>query len=254
MKIVTFNLNSWMPVKKMPYRNRITTLAQHIKEKYGDDLPEVIALQEVIAGRDGKNLDELDKAFDGCYRVCGPMGDAFDYTKHSRSIINVTLCKADYKPGILMSPASVLPNRFIINEYNGIGIINVHVPQVANLSGKAGWYIRERRRLRRIFWHQLIKFAGAVRDDYTDIIIVGDLQEGSDGTHIAKLKKLGFTEPVEGVPTVDGSFFREHCIDHILLSSDPGDFGTGTGTGSLEVDSTLTKSGLSDHHMLCLNI
>ena len=248
MKIVTFNLNSWKPITKMPYKDRIEMLAFYIKNKYRDELPEVIALQEVIAGRAGKYLDMLNEAFDGYYKVWGPIGGAFDYAKHYRSIMNVTLCKADYDPAELTSPYSVLPNRFIFNDYNGIGIINVHIPQVVNLTGKATWYIKERRRLRRILWHQVIKFAETVKDEYgySDIIIVGDLQESSAGTHIAKLTKLGFTEPVEDVPTVEGSFFKEKSIDHILSSSSCVD-------ASLEVDSSLTRFGLSDHHMLCLH-
>lgn len=89
--IVTFNLNGWLPVRRdITFAEKLKKASQEIA--FSDQQPIIIMLQEMIGGRERKCIDLLEEYFED-YKVILPAG--FDYHRHSRSILSVTLIRKD---------------------------------------------------------------------------------------------------------------------------------------------------------------
>lgn len=177
--IVTFNLNGWLPVRRdITFAQKLKKASQEIA--FSDQQPIIIMLQEMIGGRDRKYIDLLEKYFQD-YKVILPAG--FDYHRHSRSILSVTLIRKDvlgsYK---LFQLDEELANRIcsVVAEIDGVPtyIINAHVVQIQNFRNQASWYIQERKRLHARQWKLLHEFLHEHRESN---VILGETFR-KDGT------------------------------------------------------------------------
>ncbi len=216
-KIISQNFNSWCPVNaRITQSDKIKLFADYIKNKY--DSAVIIAVQEFITGG-GKYLDELYEAFDKEYFVVVP--PCFDYRTHARSLVTVTLLKKSSTERFeVRDLGKSLPNRisYIVAWIEGTPwtIINIYAVQIANFTGKAEWYAELRRRQHHELWQEILSEAWAQKDD--SVIILGDFQESSKGSHIRELTEMGYIEIKTGLPTVRNCFFKQWNIDHILFS------------------------------------
>lgn len=95
--------------------------------------------------------------------------------------------------------------------------MNCYMVQTANFSGKADWFIAQRKEQKEMLWSEVMEELAKQKD--SRIITLGDFQESSDSSHIKELKELGYKEATAGLPTVRNDFFAEKNIDHILLSA-----------------------------------
>lgn len=217
--ILSYNLNGWCPVnRKLSYDQKIRSFASYVFKFY--EKPICIMIQEIIAGRDQKYLKLIESLFKD-YEVILPF---FDYDKHNRSIMSVTLIKKDVLKGYSRRDFDVeLPNRinYVIanidnEEYH---LINTHVVQTVNFKNKAAWFIEERKRLYKYQWELLISKAKETND--CNVIIAGDFQEPFHESHLIELERLGYKGPqLNNTNTVENSFFGDNtCIDHIIFSA-----------------------------------
>lgn len=248
--IISYNENGHRPVDKtITFEQKLKDTAKDIKATYG--LPLIIMLQEIVAGRNMKFLNLLRVLYSE-YELILPAG--FDYTKHYKSIISVTLVRRDalgsYK---VLKLDSDLSNRmcYIVGELNGIEthIINSHLVQIQNFRHQADWYIAERKRLHEQQWNLLHDVLHTNKD--ATVIFAGDMQESKASTNLKKIKEEGYIiSGASGTKTVRNGFFEEEaCIDHIILSS------KARSALGKETEIIYDNSGLgcySDHTLLCL--
>ena len=215
--ILSYNLNAWMPVNtKLTMEDKIVKLKSYIYGTYG--LPAVIMLQEVMAGRGREFLNAIELNFSN-YEVITPA--SFDYRKHSRSIMCVTLIRRDilgsYTTKVLDSE---LPNRinYVIANIAGneVRFLNTHIVQTACLKNQAKWYIQDRFIKKARMWDLLHDEAEAYKD-YC-VVIGGDLQENKFARNVIKLSKLGYKLAGTRQATVMNDVLAEDRIDHILFS------------------------------------
>lgn len=247
---ISYNLNGWMPVNRtFSYEQKLRKFAAYIKETYEE--PICIMLQEMLGGKNGKYLNLLISMFPE-YELILPAG--FDYAKHFKSIMAVTLVRRDalgsYK---VLELDSELPNRicYVVAELNGVEthIINSHLAQVQNFRYQADWYIAERTRLHSQQW--VLLHGVLSKNKEANVIFAGDMQENKTDTNLSKLKDCGYIiSGASGTKTVRNSFFNvESCIDHIILSP-----GARASLGA-EIEIVYDNSGVgkySDHTLLCL--
>lgn len=216
-KFISFNFNSWKPIAKVKHSTKIKEFAEYVFDKYGE--PIGICIQEFITGG-GKYLDELYEAFDKKYCVITP--PSFDYRTHKRSIVTVTLLKKSMiEKYEVIDIGNCLPNRtsYVRAYIDGEPwyIMNCYMVQTANLSGKADWFISQRKEQKEMLWSEVMEELARQKD--SRIIALGDFQESSEASHIKELKEFGYKEAVAGFSTVRNDFFAEKNIDHILLST-----------------------------------
>ena len=249
--IITYNINGHRPVNNaITFQQKIKDTVCYIRRTY--DLPLIIMLQEMIAGRNIKYLTQLRVLFPE-YELIMPAG--FDYVKHYKSIMAVTLVRRDVLGSYRVEELDIeLTNRicYTIADIKGLGeihIINSHLVQVQNFRYQADWYIAERRRLHNQQWDLLHDALHNNKD--ANVIFAGDLQECKASTNLSKLKEDGYIiSGASGIKTVKNNFFSEEsCIDHILIS--PGvRSALGEDTEILYDNSGQGK--YSDHTLLCL--
>ena len=214
---ITFNLNSWVPVaKNMSYKEKISKFASFVRRKYGS--PSVIAIQEVITGG-GRYLDEIYNAFEGDYHVIVP--PTFDYRLHAKSLVTVTLLKkSDVDQFEVKHLGKCLPNRisYVTAWIDGKpwSILNVYAVQISYFAGRTEEYIAVRKELHEKLWEELL--TEAKNQSKERVVILGDLQESSEGSHVKDLISMGYRELILGCPTVRNEIFAEKSIDHILFS------------------------------------
>lgn len=248
--IISYNENGHRPVNKaISFEQKLRDTAQVIRSTYG--LPLIIMLQEVLAGRNMKFLN-LIRCLYPEYELILPAG--FDYVKHYKSIMSVTLVRRDelgsYK---VLEIDPELPNRIccLVADLNGVEthVINAHVVQVQNFRYQADWYISERKRLHLQQWDLLQDVLH--KNKAANVVFAGDLQEAKGSTNLTKIEEDGYIiSGASGTKTVRNSFFNvESCIDHIILSPNQraalGD----------ETEILYDHSGVgtySDHTLLCL--
>lgn len=245
-KFISFNFNSWKPVVNVKHSKKIKKFGKYVMEKYGE--PTVIGMQEFITGG-GKYLDELYDAFNKKYYVITP--PSFDYRTHKRSLVTVTLLKKSaVETYEVIDIGRCLPNRtsYVRAYIDGEPwyIMNCYMVQVANFSGKADWYISQRKEQKELLWSDVMTELSKQRD--SRIIALGDFQESSESSHIKKLKELGYKEVAADFPTVRNDFFHEKNIDHILFSTEAWDKFKPTG---ISLDGDLIDD-ISDHCLLAI--
>lgn len=249
--IITYNINGHRPVNKaITFEQKLKGTAFDIRGTY--DLPLIIMLQEMIAGRNMKFLNQLRVLFPE-YELILPAG--FDYVKHFKSIMSVTLIRRNSLSSYKVEDLDTeLPNRicYVAAKIKGVGetnIISSHIVQVQNFKHQADWYIAERRRLHDQQWVLLHEVLHNNKD--TNVIFAGDMQECKSSTNLSKLKEQGYIiSGASKTKTVRNNFFNEEsCIDHIILS--PGARSAlGKGTEIIYDNTSLGKN--SDHTLLCL--
>lgn len=213
---ISFNFNSWKPVAKMSYKKKINQFAAYIRKKYGGAV--VIAIQEFVTGG-GKYIGELYEAFGREYYIIVP--PSFDYRTHARSLVTITLLKKSAVERYEVKDlGKCLPNRvsYVVAWIDGESwsILNIYAVQTANFSGKADWYITQRKELHEALWGEIL--AEAKSQSEGRVIILGDFQESSEGSHIKELNSMGYKETALGFPAVRNEFFKEWNIDHIFFS------------------------------------
>ncbi len=218
--IVSQNFNGWCPVTDIKYSKKITLFAEYVSNKYSN-LAEVavICIQEFIGGKDGKYLDELEKAFPS-YDILTPPG--FNQLEHPKSLLTITLVRKEYGYKLIRFE-SCLQNRICYikvwfdDSPLPIRILNMYAVQTAQFTSKAAWYITKRKEQKEDLWTSIISEAKSCTEP---LLILGDMQEGSKtGPHIKQLADLGFREKNGGFfPTVRNDFFQEWNIDHFLYN------------------------------------
>lgn len=218
--IVSQNFNGWCPVTDIKYSEKITLFAEYVRNKY-PNLAEVavICIQEFIGGKDGKYLDELEKAFPS-YDILTPPG--FNHIEHPKSLLTITLVRKDYGYKLIRFE-SCLPNRVCYTKLwfddspLPLRILNMYAVQTAKFPSGAAWYITKRKEQKEDLWASIISEANSCTEP---LLILGDMQEGSKtGSHIKKLLEIGFRERNGGFfPTVRNDFFQEWNIDHFLYN------------------------------------
>ncbi len=217
--IIAYNQNGHRPVNKnISYEKKLRETAHDIRNTYS--LPLLIMFQEILAGRNMKYLNLLRCLYPE-YELILPA--SFDYVKHYKSIMSVTLVRRDalgsYK---VLELDSELPNRicYLVADLNGVEthVINSHVVQVQNFKYQVGWYISERKRLHSQQWILLHDVLHRNKD--ANVVFAGDMQEGKSSINLTKIKEEGYIiSGASGTKTVRNSFFNvESCIDHIILS------------------------------------
>lgn len=250
--IITYNVNGYRPVNKaLSFAQRLKGSAQDIRSNF--ELPLIIMLQEVIAGRSMRFLNLLRVLFPE-YELIMPAG--FDYVKHFKSIMSVTLIRRDELGSYrVLELDSELPNRLcyiIAEELSGLGtthVINAHIAQCQNFKYQVDWYICERKKLHQHQWDLLQGILQINKD--ANVIFAGDMQECKSGKNLSAFKKEGYIiSEASGIKTVKNSFFKEEaCIDHIILSSGArGALGDET---KIIYDNSRVGT-YSDHTLLCL--
>lgn len=247
---ISYNLNGWMPVNRnLSYEQKIRKFSAYIKETYEE--PIVIMLQEMVAGNKGKFLGLLRCLFPE-YELIVPAG--FDYAKHYKSIMAVTLVRRDALGNYrVVELDTELPNRmcYLIADLNGheTHVINSHLVQLQNLRNQANWYIAERKRLKNQQWgllHDVLH-----KNKNANVVFAGDMQERKKADNLKKLFEDGYiVSGAAAAKTVKNSFFNvESCIDHIILSrSQRALLGN---TTEILYDNSYVGT-YSDHTLLCL--
>lgn len=218
--IVSQNFNGWCPViTDIKYSDKIILFSEYIRNKY-PNLAEVavICLQEFIAGKNGKYLEELKKAFPA-YDILTPPG--FHIPEHPRSLLTISLVRKEYRHELIRLE-SCLPNRIcylkVWLDDTPLRILNMYAVQTAKFpSGAAASYIAKRKEQKEDFWSVIISEAEVCTEP---LLLCGDMQEGSHkGSHIKKLTEFGFREKNGGFfPTVKNDYFEERSIDHFLYN------------------------------------
>lgn len=246
--VISMNFNSWKPITTIKYSTKITHFARFVREHYGESEPTCIAIQEFITGG-GKYLDELYKAFGGKYYILTP--PSFDYRVHNRSIVSLVLLnKSTVEKYEVINFGHCLPNRILYAMANINGkswrIMNCYQVQTANFTGRADWYIAQRKELRKVLWKETMEELSRQKD--SRMIVLGDFQESSESAHIMELKKMGYQEAAAGFPTVKNDFFEEKNINHIFFSAEAWKSFRPTG---LALDSGLMDK-VSDHCLLAV--
>ncbi|WP_028506402.1 endonuclease/exonuclease/phosphatase family protein [Ruminococcus sp. FC2018] len=213
MRIVSFNLNSWCSTVPLTQKQKIEELAQYISHKYNE--PEIIALQEVIAGQNEKHLKTIQEFFPN-YSIITPAG--FDHLTHFKSLICVTLVKNSIAYKVLEFPCC-LPNRVsYVRIFNNrflpqLTIMNCYMVQTAIHGHKPNWYVNKRIELREKLFDEVINAVNNTTEQ--PLILAGDFQENLDGEHTKRLGAI--CEAAETIP------FRKNWnaegIDHFFLNS-----------------------------------
>lgn len=247
---ISYNLNGWMPVNRnLSYEQKIRKFSAYIKETYEE--PIVIMLQEMLAGNKDKFLGLLRCLFPE-YELILPAG--FDYAKHYKSIMAVTLVRRDALGSYrVVELDTELPNRmcYLIADLNGheTHVINSHLVQLQNLRNQANWYIAERKRLKNQQW-ELLHYV-LHKNKNANVVFAGDMQERKKAANLKKLFEDGYIiSGASGTKTVKNSFFNvESCIDHIILSQNQRAL-LGNTTEILYDNSYVGT--FSDHTLLCL--
>ncbi len=248
--IISQNFNAWVPVnKKITQSNKIALFSEHIRNKF-PNLAEVaaICLQEIIGGRNGRFLEELQIAFPE-FIVLTPPG--FDHIKHYKSLLCVILIHREigYK---FIRLESCLPNRICCvkvwfdDSPSPLRILNMYAVQTAKFSaGTAARYIALRKEQKEDLWAAILNEAKSCTEP---LLICGDLQEDTKtGIHIKKLVDLGFFEKNGGfLPTVRNDFFEAQNLDHFFFNQAAWQ---SIHPVSLEYDPTLLDL-VSDHILL----
>lgn len=248
--IVCYNENGHRPVNKtISFDQKLKDTAKGIKATYG--FPLIVMFQEILAGCNNKFLTSLRSLYPE-YELFVPAG--FDYVKHFKSIMSVTLIRRDALGSYrVVELDSELPNRtcYVVAELNGVEthIINSHLTQIQNFKYQADWYIAERRRLHDRQWELLHEALHNNKD--ANVIFAGDMQESKSSSNLNKLMEDGYiVSGASGTKAVRNNFFNEEsCIDHIILSTS-----ARTAFGK-ETEIIYNCSGVgkySDHTLLCL--
>lgn len=248
--IICYNVNGHRPVNKtISFDQKLKDTAKDIKATYG--LPLIVMFQEILAGCNNKFLASLRSLYPE-YELFVPAG--FDYGKHFKSIMSVTLIRRDALGSYrVVELDSELPNRmcYVVAELNGVEthIINSHLAQIQNFKYQANWYIEERRRLHNQQWELLREELHNNKD--ANVIFAGDMQESKISSNLNKLMEDGYiVSGAFGTNTVRNNFFNEEsCIDHIILSTSAR-IAFGKDAEIIYDNSDVGKC--SDHTLLCL--
>lgn len=248
--IVCYNENGHRPVNKtITFEQKLKDTAKDIKATYG--LPLLVMFQETLAGRNNKFLALLRLLYPE-YELFVPA--RFDYVKHFKSIMSVTLIRRDALGSYrVVELDSELPNRtcYVVAELNGVEthIINSHLTQIQNFRYQADWYIAERRRLHNRQWELLHEALHNNKD--ANVIFAGDMQESKSSSNLNKLMEDGYiVSGVSGTKIVRNNFFNEEsCIDHIILSTSAR---TAFGKDTEIIYNCSGVGKYSDHTLLCL--
>ena len=248
--IVCYNENGHRPVNKtISFDQKLKDTAKGIKETY--EFPLIVMFQEILAGCNNKFLTSLRSLYSE-YELFVPAG--FDYVKHFKSIMSVTLIRRDALGSYrVVELDSELPNRtcYVVAELNGVEthIINSHLTQIQNFKYQADWYIAERRRLHDRQWELLHEALHNNKD--ANVIFAGDMQESKSSSNLNKLMEDGYiVSGASGTKAVRNNFFNEEsCIDHIILSTSAR---TAFGKDTEIIYNCSGVGKYSDHTLLCL--
>lgn len=227
-KILNLNLNGFRPLNKMKCKQRLFELYKFIDNEENinydgnNDKPFLISLQEIIPGKDRKYLKQLAFLFPEYYLV-EPVGFS---EKNYRSAINILLINkelvAEYKTEVISTNESysLLYNYVKIELKNGtlLNVINAHVQQTSDFTGKADWYVQKRLKNHKDFCDDIIKKCEQHKND--NLIVLGDLNKTSDSAIIEDIKKLGYCSSTD--PKVMTYYHNmlspTSAIDYILYS------------------------------------
>ena len=248
--IVCYNENGHRPVNKtISFYHKLKDTAKGIKATY--EFPLIVMFQEILAGCNNKFLTSLRSLYPE-YELFVPAG--FDYVKHFKSIMSVTLIRRDALGSYrVVELDSELPNRtcYVVAELNGVEthIINSHLTQIQNFKYQADWYIAERRRLHDRQWELLHEALHNNKD--ANVIFAGDMQESKSSSNLNKLMEDGYiVSGASGTKAVRNNFFNEEsCIDHIILSTSAR---TAFGKDTEIIYNCSGVGKYSDHTLLCL--
>ena len=248
--IVCYNENGHRPVNKtISFDQKLKDTAKGIKATY--EFPLIVMFQEILAGCNNKFLTSLRSLYPE-YELFVPAG--FDYVKHFKSIMSVTLIRRDALGSYrVVELDSELPNRtcYVVAELNGVEthIINSHLTQIQNFKYQADWYIAERRRLHDRQWELLHEALHNNKD--AKVIFAGDMQESKSSSNLNKLMEDGYiVSGASGTKAVRNNFFNEEsCIDHIILSTSAR---TAFGKDTEIIYNCSGVGKYSDHTLLCL--
>ena len=248
--IVCYNENGHRPVNKtISFDQKLKDTAKGIKETY--EFPLIVMFQEILAGCNNKFLTSLRSLYPE-YELFVPAG--FDYVKHFKSIMSVTLIRRDALGSYrVVELDSELPNRtcYVVAELNGVEthIINSHLTQIQNFKYQADWYIAERRRLHDRQWELLHEALHNNKD--ANVIFAGDMQESKSSSNLNKQMEDGYiVSGASGTKAVRNNFFNEEsCIDHIILSTSAR---TAFGKDTEIIYNCSGVGKYSDHTLLCL--
>lgn len=248
--IVCYNENGHRPVNKtISFDQKLKDTAKDIKATYG--FPLIVMFQEILAGCNNKFLTSLRSLYPE-YELFVPAG--FDYVKHFKSIMSVTLIRRDALGSYrVVELDSELPNRtcYVLAELNGFEthIINSHLTQIQNFKYQADWYIAERRRLHDRQWELLHE--ALHNNKNANVIFAGDMQESKSSSNLNKLMEDGYiVSGASGTKAVRNNFFNEEsCIDHIILSTSAR---TAFGKDTEIIYDCSGVGKYSDHTLLCL--
>lgn len=227
-KILTLNFDGYNPANKMSYKQRLFELYKFIDKEENinydgnNEKPFLISLQEIIPGKDRKYLKQLAFLFPDYYLV-----EPFAFTeKNYRSAINILLINkeqvAEYKTEVISTNESysLLYNyvHVVLKDGTPLSVINAHIPQTSDFSGKADWYVQKRFKLHKTFCDDIIKECKNHQKD--NLIVLGDFNEVPDSDFIEEIKTIGYyssTNPKEKT-YYHNILSPTSAIDYILYS------------------------------------
>lgn len=253
-KILSLNFNCWKPISSITLSKKIELFAEYIREHHPDI--SIASIQEFIIGPKERWLKELEKALNNDFFIF--YNPLFHCDNHPRSIATLVLVrKSDVEKCEVEEFECCLNNRICsVNIWTKDGkvlkVVGVHMVQIQAFPGhKKDWYVTSRMQAHRELWKQIID---KIQEDITSkmgIILLGDTQENSSGTHMSELVELGLIEAVKSIPTVKNDFFAEQKIDHILMNSVALEMlGKKDVEGKVRLSLAFEDIDISDHSML----
>lgn len=227
-KILTLNFDGYNHANKMSYKQRLFELYKFIDKEENinydgnNEKAFLISLQEIIPGKDRKYLKQLAFLFPEYYLV-----EPLAFTeKNYRSAINILLINkeqvAEYKTEFISTNESysLLYNyvHVVLKDGTPLSVINAHIPQTSDFSGKADWYVQKRFKLHKTFCDDIIKECKNHQKD--NLIVLGDFNEVPDSDFVEEIKKIGYHSSTD--PKVMTYYHNilspTSAIDYILYS------------------------------------
>lgn len=129
---------------------------------------------------------------------------------------------AEYKTEVISTNESysLLYNyvHVVLKDGTPLSVINAHIPQTSDFSGKADWYVQKRIKLHKTFCEDILKQCQARKKE--NLIVLGDLNEVPDSEFVEEIKKIGYhssTDP-KVMTYYHNMLSPTSAVDYILYS------------------------------------
>lgn len=225
---IQYNMNSYCAINKnLTYEDKIDAFVGHLKKRYVNlNNISAILITEYLAGKGGKYITLLEEELDYDFDIIVPL--KYDYLNHPRALLTVIAINRSIKYDVL-NYISPLPNRINYirlrpDNQKPLRLLGCYMVQTSKFyPGISEEYKKDRFELKEQVWDHVLAEAGD-EDLEEDLVVFGDLNEGSDGENLKILTdEMGYVEYCgmhQAIENADVDHFFLKAKHHSIYSSE----------------------------------